>query len=1135
MKWFQSFKISFLKASWVLIVQLILIVGIESYFYIYNPENSEKETLISQSLSKAENQYKKTYQQLISETTYHANRLKELSIDGRIAYSLASIDFDFILLDGKELINWSFNSPAIFHNSILKKTDCYLISQNNKEYLAFTVALSPASSFTGLKLLRNNESKPIANNSLFVITNDWVSTLDFPLQFRIKFDSTQSKTKSIELKDKSGNTLAFLVAYYDSYSLLQYQWNSFKERLRSGYILVFVIISLAYFLVITKQWPLAQRFTFRLVLVIIFWILIANSDIEYHLTDLFIQLGFNLKRTLSITLIRLNLHTLFFIFLSYETIRSVRSQKRFYAITWYPRTIVFSFIAGILSYFILTSIPSSYYHLISIDAINLLDPNLFPPLESLHFILGLSCAFGFSLLLTIFGNSFLLNSEQDQKSWVYPFHFLGFILSHSVLFLFNLGYSKELRPFFLILALYFGLIILSNYLQQHPNFIRKFSVLRQLLLGSFLISLLLYPTLQLRHQAFQEKELNERAFSLVDDFLEYKTLNKSQSNNRLFDHDQGIWPGTMYIAAYDSNKTLIASWNRQLLPFAEHSKISLSANLINKVRNGETIQERIYSDNQLFIDHYLYAPKSKLFIRGIIPIVPFQSHVFSLFRFFYCTLFIFVGLFILRASLSTKPFLFFDARENLQSRILDTYLIASLIFLIVLVGTTGFIVSNEEVELHKATLKSKKEQIIKSINDDLNGNIDLPFIRFLAERFEVSVDLFSGNRWVMGASFQNVSVTDPLLALDKDVFNGIYYENSLEVEKWYESGNERIGSSYFEIPSTLPSNALLKISLRSTVSGNNEQLLKSVSYLIAVYVFVFGFFIILAYFISKYLAEPLLRLLQGLRRISSGRLDTIVPVTTQDEIGELANAYNFMIFRLKDLQKELAEVERQAAWSEMARQVAHEIKNPLTPMKLTLQHLQRLVLLNDGNESNLKADFERISKGLIQQIDSLSNIASDFSKFARPITDELVPLNVNQLLSEIDELYQHDQHIKINLDLSDEALLILGVADDLKRVFINLVKNAIEAMPEGGILMLRTYRFKHDVYIEFADTGVGIPVKLQAQVFKPNFSTKTSGTGIGLAISKKVIDAHKGHIQFASVPGSGTTFTLWFSEYANQT
>lgn len=1134
MKWIQGFRVSFLKASWILIIQLILILCIETYFYINNPENSEKDVLISQSLSKAESNYEKTYQQLISETTYHANRLKELGVDNRISYSLASTEFDFILIDGRELINWSFKAPAISYNSIHKKNDCYLINQNNKEYLAFTVTLSSQSSFTGLELLRNNESKPLANNSLFVITNEWVNSLDFPLQFRTQYDSTQINTKAIVLRDKSDSPLAYLVAYSDSYSLLQYQWNSFKERFRSGYILIFVIISLAFFLVITKQWPLAQRFTFRSVLFIIFWILIANSDIEYHLTDLFIQMGFNLKRTLSIILVRLNLHTLFFIFLSYETIRSIRLQKRFYAVTWYPRTIVFSLIAGILSYFILTSIPSSYYHLVSIDAINLLDPNLFPPIETLLFILGLTCAFGFSLLLTIFGNSFLLNSEQDQKSWVYPFHFLGFIVSHYALIGFNLGYAKELQPFFLIIALYVGVLILSNYLQLHPNLIRKFSVLRQLLVGSFLISLLLYPTLQLRHQALQEKELNERAFSLVDDFLEYKTLTKSTKNNRLFEHDQGIWPGTMYIAAYDSNKTLIASWNRALLPFAEKSKINLSHNSIEKIRHGETLQERIYADNQLFIDHYLYAPKSGLFIRGIIPIIPFQSHVFSLFRFFYCTLFIFVGLFILRASLSTKPFLFFDARENLQSRILDTYLIASLIFLIVLVGTTGFIVSNEEVELHKATLKTKKEQIIKSINDDLNGNIDLPFIRFLAERFEVSLDLFSGNRWVMGASYLNIPVTDPMLALDKDVFNGIYYENSLEVEKWYESGNERIGSSYFEIPSTLPANALLKISLRSTVSGNNEQLLKSVSYLIAVYVFVFGFFIVLAYFISKYLAEPLLRLLQGLRRISSGRLDTIVPVTTQDEIGELANAYNFMIFRLKDLQKELAEVERQAAWSEMARQVAHEIKNPLTPMKLTLQHLQRLVLLHDGNESNLKEDFERISKGLIQQIDSLSNIASDFSKFARPITDELVPLNINQLLTEIDELYQHDQHIKINLDLSENTLMILGVADDLKRVFINLVKNAIEAMPEGGILMLRTYRFKTDVYIEFADTGIGIPVNLQSQVFKPNFSTKTSGTGIGLAISKKVIDAHKGHIQFASVPGSGTTFTLWFSEYTNQ-
>ncbi|NCP83949.1 MAG: GHKL domain-containing protein, partial [Bacteroidetes bacterium] len=211
-----------------------------------------------------------------------------------------------------------------------------------------------------------------------------------------------------------------------------------------------------------------------------------------------------------------------------------------------------------------------------------------------------------------------------------------------------------------------------------------------------------------------------------------------------------------------------------------------------------------------------------------------------------------------------------------------------------------------------------------------------------------------------------------------------------------------------------------------------------------------------------------------------------------------------------------------------ARQVAHEIKNPLTPMKLSLQHLQRLVLMSDEDEENLKPAFERISKNLIQQIDSLSTIASDFSKFAQPQTEELVPVDVNKLLTEIDELYQHDQFIKINLDLSENNLEVLGIADDLKRVFINLIKNSIEAMPNGGIIIVRTYRYKNDAFIEFADTGVGIPVDFQKRVFQPNFSTKSSGTGIGLAICKKVIDSHGGAINFASVPGSGTTFTLNF-------
>ncbi len=152
----------------------------------------------------------------------------------------------------------------------------------------------------------------------------------------------------------------------------------------------------------------------------------------------------------------------------------------------------------------------------------------------------------------------------------------------------------------------------------------------------------------------------------------------------------------------------------------------------------------------------------------------------------------------------------------------------------------------------------------------------------------------------------------------------------------------------------------------------DQQLLETTSYLILIYLLVFGLFIIGSTFISKQLTRPLVYIQRGLNKISSGNLDTKIPVTSEDEIGNLAEAYNNMVFRLKTLQKELATAEREAAWKEMAQQVAHEIKNPLTPMKLNVQHLERQLKSENSDPAELKKSIQKITSNLIEQIQSLN-------------------------------------------------------------------------------------------------------------------------------------------------------------------
>src|SRR5699024_880688 len=279
-------------------------------------------------------------------------------------------------------------------------------------------------------------------------------------------------------------------------------------------------------------------------------------------------------------------------------------------------------------------------------------------------------------------------------------------------------------------------------------------------------------------------------------------------------------------------------------------------------------------------------------------------------------------------------------------------------------------------------------------------------------------------------------------------------------------------------------------------------------------------------FISQSLTRPLTYIRQGLNKISGGDLDTTIPVTSKDEIGNLAKAYNQMVFRLKKLQTELAKAEREAAWKEMAQQVPHEIRHPRTPMNLNEQHLQRKLKTDKFEDEKLNKHIQKITANLIEQIQSLNNIASEFSKFSQPVDKNFRPVDLQKVLLSVQQLYQHDKKVDIQLKMPPESLQIQGISDDLKRVFINIVKNAYEAMEAGGTISLLLYKQQHHAFIEIEDDGAGIPEEDRSRIFVPNFSTKSGGTGLGLAICKKIVESHGGSISFVSIEGKGTTFVI---------
>ena len=288
--------------------------------------------------------------------------------------------------------------------------------------------------------------------------------------------------------------------------------------------------------------------------------------------------------------------------------------------------------------------------------------------------------------------------------------------------------------------------------------------------------------------------------------------------------------------------------------------------------------------------------------------------------------------------------------------------------------------------------------------------------------------------------------------------------------------------------------------------------------------------------LANALARPVAQLRQGLEAVGEGRFTRSLSVDTRDEIGDLVQTFNEMRDQLAESRRRLARQERELAWREMARQVAHEIKNPLTPMKLSIQHLRRAFKRADTprDESQFVEVFDRITSTLIEQVESLVRIADEFSTFARLPTRVPEPVDLTEIIEEAASLMEEEtaNHDALSLELPEAPLVVEADREELRRTYINLLKNALQAIPDDREGRVRVTARREDtdegprVHSTVVDNGTGIPPDVQDKVFEPNFSTKTSGTGLGLAIAQKSIDELGGEIGYETTEGEGTTFWI---------
>ena len=296
--------------------------------------------------------------------------------------------------------------------------------------------------------------------------------------------------------------------------------------------------------------------------------------------------------------------------------------------------------------------------------------------------------------------------------------------------------------------------------------------------------------------------------------------------------------------------------------------------------------------------------------------------------------------------------------------------------------------------------------------------------------------------------------------------------------------------------------------------------------LINVYALVLLVIALFGIFLANQITHPLSLVAKNLSEISIGHKHEPIYWKSNDEIGSLIQEYNKMIGALEESAQKLARSERESAWREMAKQVAHEIKNPLTPLKLGVQLLDKSWREKDPN---FEKKFEKFSKSFIEQIDSLSLIASEFSNFAKMPDTPFENVDLVKLIEKTINVFDQTEDLEIVYTVNAEKdIIVRGGKDHLLRIFNNLVKNAIEAIPDfrKGKIQITLEEKGNNVLVKISDNGKGIPEKLQESIFNHNFTTKSSGTGLGLAFVKQAVENMYGSIEFETEPNKGTTFYI---------
>ncbi|TKK69284.1 HAMP domain-containing histidine kinase [Ilyomonas limi] len=495
-----------------------------------------------------------------------------------------------------------------------------------------------------------------------------------------------------------------------------------------------------------------------------------------------------------------------------------------------------------------------------------------------------------------------------------------------------------------------------------------------------------------------------------------------------------------------------------------------------------------------------------------------------------------VGSFILRARFEKKDFkkaVSLNIRNQVQITIIGISIFS---FIVIGAVTINFFI-NQFNKATKAKLAKSVQIMVNEVQEAIQSN--MLFDNF--ENLDNNSDL--ERRIIEIANLNNTDVNlyatngDLQISTQPDIYNKQILSNKMHPTAFYHlhqlhnilfTQKEYIKHFSFEsVYKPVKSDdgkvmAYLNIpylNSQTEVNGEISNLLVTLIFSNAVIFVLAG---IIALLLTHRITSSLALIGNKLKALHLGGKNEQITWHRKDEISVLVNEYNKMVRELEASAQALARSERAGAWQEMARQVAHEIKNPLTPMKLSIQYLQRAI---NNNAANVKELSQRVAETLVEQIDQLAKIAGDFSQFANINHVQPVHFNISEMLESLETLHESDSHVRITYIQPAQPCYIYADKSQINRLFTNLIKNAKEASSgEVAEVKIKQHSINKSVVITIADKGTGIPADKQAHIFEPNFTTKSSGTGLGLAICKGIVEKARGKIWFTTKEGIGTTF-----------